>query len=431
MLSLRHYAITGILLATALTTTPGVAASGEWSRAADFAHFWPEAAAGNARSLQFVQEVACMSAFLDADVLPSRELGLSDEAYALAHMAYWPTDDTGIPWPLREKDNPAAHDNDRNRNAVLRHEESLWGLPGFHGHFFTPTLSYDELDEPLYRWRGGASGEGPIPEAVLRARVLLIPLNLTTVVHGHHVRTVSEAYAVLQLAPNPQLLAQLDGSFEEVTFLSSHDTQHLGLLLESGGDAWLWDVDPAQNDLWSALRMSLVSGKMAAESTVAGWDVKGTLDDLRPAANAQRAFFWQLAKWLPEPIDTYGAESRAKVALHQLAAAQWTYHEQAGAGQYGNFFDLQQANLVARPLTRANMIGNYSLSIFYAEPSNSHFSIVATPRPPHPGLRTFALCDDGLLRVATGFNLNIVAHTDHTAPTGDSPCGWMPVAEFN
>ncbi|MEO7993984.1 MAG: hypothetical protein ABI743_06255, partial [bacterium] len=121
-----------------------------------------------------------------------------------------------------------------------------------------------------------------------------------------------------------------------------------------------------------------------------------------------------------------------------LGSSQLAYQDSNLDKHYGGWGDLLSSNYIQQGYTRSNIIDNYSLAVFYAaNPGQRNgrydyptFTVVAMPMigpRGNPGLRTFAICDDQVARVATNFHLNIVSNPANTVPTGDSPCEWDPL----
>lgn len=134
-------------------------------------------------------------------------------------------------------------------------------------------------------------------------------------------------------------------------------------------------------------------------------------------------------------------ENRAKLTLRALGSSQLAYQDQNLDKNYGNWNAMVATDYVQLGYTRTNMIDNYSLAVFYANPSaqvngitasDSSFTIVAVPRNNRNRLRTFAICDDQTVRVAdTGDTVPV--QTGGNGPgssisvTGDVPCVWEPL----
>jgi len=120
-------------------------------------------------------------------------------------------------------------------------------------------------------------------------------------------------------------------------------------------------------------------------------------------------------------------ENRCKLTLRALGSSQLAYQDQNLNKDYGNWNAMVGTDYVQKGYSRTNMIDNYSLAVFYASPSSivnnapasdSSFTLVAVPRNNRNKLRTFAICDDQTVRVATvGFSPG--------CPTGD--CDQVPV----
>lgn len=133
-------------------------------------------------------------------------------------------------------------------------------------------------------------------------------------------------------------------------------------------------------------------------------------------------------------------ENRAKLTLRALGSSQLAYQDQNLNKDYGTWDNLIFTDYVQKGYSRGNIIDNYSLAIFFANKSqivngltaqDSSFTIVAIPRNQRNRLRTFAICDDQTVRVATDYALNIQANSGNAAPAGDNPCDinnpWEPL----
>jgi len=134
-------------------------------------------------------------------------------------------------------------------------------------------------------------------------------------------------------------------------------------------------------------------------------------------------------------------ENRAKLTLRALGSSQLAYQDQNLDKNYGNWNAMVATDYVQLGYTRTNMIDNYSLAVFYANPStqvngitasDSSFTIVAVPRNSRNRLRTFAICDDQTVRVADTGDF-VPVQTGGNGPgatisvTGDLPCVWEPL----
>lgn len=129
-------------------------------------------------------------------------------------------------------------------------------------------------------------------------------------------------------------------------------------------------------------------------------------------------------------------ENRAKLTLRALGSCQLAYQDQNRSRNYGSYANLYMHDFIHRDYTRATLVPSYSLAVFYASQavlSNGHpvtpstFTIVAQPTDLARKLRTFSICDDQIVRVATDFHLNIIPNHNNNHPTGADPCLWEPV----
>lgn len=137
-------------------------------------------------------------------------------------------------------------------------------------------------------------------------------------------------------------------------------------------------------------------------------------------------------------------ENRCKLTLRALGSSQLAYQDQNLNKDYGNWDAMVATDYVQEGYSRTNMIDNYSLAVFYANPSaqvngitasDSSFTIVAVPRNDRNRLRTFAICDDQTVRVATDPpNTDVPTQSGGNGPgatitvTGTvTPCRWEPL----
>ena len=128
-------------------------------------------------------------------------------------------------------------------------------------------------------------------------------------------------------------------------------------------------------------------------------------------------------------------ENRAKLSLRALGSSELAYQEQNDNKSYGDWDNLCKTGYFQKGYTCGNLIGNYSLCEYYAEKStmvngqsaqDSSFTIIAMPLNQRNHIRTFAICDDQVLRVCTT-SAYIVPNSNNSTPLGQSPCGWPPL----
>ena len=127
-----------------------------------------------------------------------------------------------------------------------------------------------------------------------------------------------------------------------------------------------------------------------------------------------------------------GWGNRAKLTLRVLGSSELAYRDEVHGRHYGTWDDLVATDYVQKGYTRGNIVDNYSLAVFYIEEGSSDpwfdrhasFTIVAVPRRGYDDPRTFAICDDQTVRVATNHHLHIVPNRGNDPPTGDNPCEW-------
>ncbi|HYE78382.1 MAG TPA: prepilin-type N-terminal cleavage/methylation domain-containing protein [bacterium] len=135
-------------------------------------------------------------------------------------------------------------------------------------------------------------------------------------------------------------------------------------------------------------------------------------------------------------------ENRAKITLRALGSSQLAYQDSNLNKDYGTFQNMLDSDYIQKGYTRGNMIDNYSIAVFYRSSStrvgpysgaDSTFTIVAVPRSQKNRLRTFAICDDQTVRVATDGATQVVPANGDTAmptipnPATDNPCDWEPL----
>ncbi|MEO7994884.1 MAG: hypothetical protein ABI743_10850 [bacterium] len=139
-------------------------------------------------------------------------------------------------------------------------------------------------------------------------------------------------------------------------------------------------------------------------------------------------------------------EGNAIRKLHYLGAAQLAYEDANDYAEYGRFGTVLPLTILSQKDTRSTAIDNYSLAVWFASAHRSRygcgdstFTIIAVPVHSSAGLRTFAICDDQTVRIATDYSPNFQANgvakecywQDETwwpdPIEGDSPCSWEPV----
>lgn len=94
-------------------------------------------------------------------------------------------------------------------------------------------------------------------------------------------------------------------------------------------------------------------------------------------------------------------ENRCKLTLRSLGTAELTYIETTRENTYGTFKALLDTEEISRGYNRTNLIDNYSLIVFDADPPtmsfygapayDSTFTIIALPRNQKNRLRTFGI----------------------------------------
>lgn len=132
-------------------------------------------------------------------------------------------------------------------------------------------------------------------------------------------------------------------------------------------------------------------------------------------------------------------ENRAKLSLRALGSSQLAYADQTLMKGYASCGNMCEVGYVQRGFSRNNLIANYSISVWSCTPPtttsgvsavDSTFTLVATPRNNRNKLRTFSICDDQTLRVATDYMLDINPNPDGQqaliTPNYD-PCSWEPM----
>jgi len=132
-------------------------------------------------------------------------------------------------------------------------------------------------------------------------------------------------------------------------------------------------------------------------------------------------------------------ENRAKLTLRSLGASQLAYQDLNLEKSYGSCTNMCDTGYVQKGYSRTNMIDNFSVAVWSCtEPtiqsessaSDATFTMVVVPRNSRNKLRTFAICDDQTLRVATDYKLDVNPNPDgQEAPiTADyDPCSWEPL----
>ncbi len=99
-------------------------------------------------------------------------------------------------------------------------------------------------------------------------------------------------------------------------------------------------------------------------------------------------------------------EAQAQRRLRTIGSvmADYTLSHQHG-GEYADFQDLKDANLISRDVTLSSIIVDYSLVFMTRETAGEHgaggFTIIAYPRPErsYGRLATFAITEDNVVRV--------------------------------
>ena len=145
--------------------------------------------------------------------------------------------------------------------------------------------------------------------------------------------------------------------------------------------------------------------------------------------------FLALAGWLDHSgpasrrIQKRAIESLRALGVAQAAYLQRSNSEYTGTWSFASFRSLKGAGSLPIGSSRENLINHYSLAVWWAPlPGDGQapsYTVVALPQ--QKGLRTFAICDDQTLRVATTHELNIIPNRDDEEPKGDCPCYWEPV----
>ena len=124
--------------------------------------------------------------------------------------------------------------------------------------------------------------------------------------------------------------------------------------------------------------------------------------------------------------------------LRALGAAQLAYQDANNNKDYASWKSLTRFGRIRPGSSRGTLIGSYSLAEFWADNASedprciyaccdSTFTIVALPLNQLSGLRSFDLCDDQTVRVASTDELNIIPNRGNEIPKGDCPCYWEPV----
>ncbi|HYE80413.1 MAG TPA: hypothetical protein VEI97_20765 [bacterium] len=143
--------------------------------------------------------------------------------------------------------------------------------------------------------------------------------------------------------------------------------------------------------------------------------------------------------------DPHSIEARAIMTLRTLGAAQQAYYDPIKEQKYGGFVDLLARDYIPAGYTWSNMIQNYSLAQFYRVPplvnssgvpvGGAKFVIVAVPTVPQLRLRTFAITEDQVVRVADNPEIQVMPwsspHEPYPKPTGvNDPHQWHPLPWF-
>lgn len=132
-------------------------------------------------------------------------------------------------------------------------------------------------------------------------------------------------------------------------------------------------------------------------------------------------------------------ENRAKLSLRALGSSQMAYQDQNQRKAFATCHCLTETGYMQVGYNRTNMIENFSIAVWDCSPptivggvtaSDATFTLVAVPRNNRNKLRTFAICDDQTLRVATDYLLDVPANAEGqpVVPTANyDPCSWEPL----
>jgi len=353
---------------------------------------------------------------------------------------FWPMDRDDQLWAMIPDD--AEFENLPAGSFVTLGESTGMGLsePGIGLETWRLREWYAEGEWP------GTSQLAAVPSMVWQARALLRPAQSWELVDGDPKAGMREIYEDLQLAPNPHVLGGLQQSFDRVEFFYGNDSDQSRaylLLLTLGDQAWLWSAgEPTLGE--PGFDMRLVVNAQALDMTKGNEGRKprsmGTLDDLGKLVDAPMRLAWLLeSEAVSRDHQRKAWENRARLTLRALGSSQLAYQDQNLAKNYGSWDNMIEPDYIQRGYSRGNMIDNYSLAVFFADNSASskarnHFSnsdasftVVAVPLNQRNKLRTFSICDDQTVRVATNFHLNIVPNHGNSVPIGDDPCSWDPL----
>jgi|GEM_PF-4272201 len=115
--------------------------------------------------------------------------------------------------------------------------------------------------------------------------------------------------------------------------------------------------------------------------------------------------------------------------LNYIGASQLAYSERNQSYYYGTYAALQQGGYFALGQSPSTLSPQYSFAFWRADRNESalsysgtpSFTVVAVPIETGLNLRTFAICDDFTVRVATDYGLHF------TSGVGITPCHWEPL----
>ena len=393
---------------------------------------WLEAAShADTSAIPTVQTLLTYAAWEDAKLIPVARDDSRSANSSLQQMAIWPRAWDGHPWPVGS--DVASSSYPRIVAPSAGHGMPLIQYrpddPGLRLDF-APFLAYDE---PLTM----SMVPGSVSPDLLTAQSLMRVISLDRYITGRYADTVTEAFQHWHMAPNGAVIAPLLKHFDSCVLYKRNDNEAMLLELKGRESDWGLATLAAMRGGDTPLRVQLLTGP-----DIAAWREEstryGALDELLNFSDQLHRIDFAT---IPASLDSRAGawEHMAIFKLRALGSAELAYEGMNKCRDYGTLNNLLSTNLVPLGISRGNAIDAYSIAVFFPMRSSvvnglpaydSSFTIVAIPRNQRNHLRTFAICTDQVVRVATEVSDQVPEQYNDSAPPkvrGSSPTNWEPL----